>query len=303
MRRVKRGTVIPTVFLCAFSCLAGLISLEAAADEIEDAIKELDTIQQEEKSEVIKRLVSYGSDAVAPLLAVATDRSNIVSLRSKCIYTLGEIKDPSVVDDLILLASDEDAADRIRKESARALGKIGESSASAPLVKLLDEDDEGLRFYSLVAVGRLGDKAVAYRISEVLLNDPNEKVRAEAIRILDEWDATSESSAVMHALSDRDTYVRGYAVQLCGIWKVKNALPKVIQMLQYENDIIVKVSAAQSLGAYGGISVVPALIDALDDMSTDVRISAADALELISGKELGYSRSEWQKWYDEVKPR
>lgn len=272
-------------------------------EEIEKAVKALNTMSKEGKSKAMEDLVEYGSDAIEPLLAAAKDRSNISSWRSKCVHVLGEIKDTSSSEDIISIIIDEKDASRVRKEAIRAIGKIGDKSAVVHLIKLLEDENEGIRFYTVEALGRLADSSIGYRISGILLSDPNERVRIEAMRTLEALDATSESSAVMSALADSEPFLRAYAAQLCGIWKINKALPKIIQMLKYENEDIVKLSCVQVLGLYKDISAVPVLMSVLSTANTDLKIYAADSLKQISGKDFGYKREEWQKWYDEERLR
>jgi len=301
--RIKITFIFFSIILaCSLICSNSLL-YAGKQEDIEKAVKALDTINKDDKNEAMQELVGYGKDAVAPLLAVAKDKSNIASWRSKCINALGEIKDTKVSGDIIAIIIDEENPGRVRKEAIRAIGKMSDKSAVPHLLKLLGSEDEGYRFYSLEALGKLGDENIGYHISEILSTDPNARVRVEAIRTLDVLNARSESSAVMGALSDSDPFLRAYAVQLSGLWNIKNTLAKIIQMLKYDNDDIVKISCAQSLALYEDMSAVPDLINTLVAVNTDLRISAADSLKKISGKDFGFKREEWQKWYDEARTR
>jgi HEAT repeat protein len=293
------------ILIAILSCRVGLVPAiggelgQKTRQDIDDAINNLGSGRMDLKRTAIKELVGLGSDAVGPLLETIKDsesKSNI--LRARCIYVLGEIGDNNAVPELISILKESDNK-KLRSETIKALGKIGDERASPFLLKMLKDEELSIRFYAVESLAKIGDPEVSYAISNILLTDPDKNIRLEAIRALDTLNARSESNTVISALSDNDKYVRAYAAGLAASWDIKKALLKIVNMLRFDEDDIVRISSAQALGVYKDRSAAAILIEALSDESTEVRIEASRALAEISGENYGFDDEKWNKWFEE----
>lgn len=85
------------------------------------------------------------------------------------------------------------------------------------------------------------------------------------------------TQALIDALKDKDSYVRGKAVEALDKLENKSAIPALIEALK-DKDPAVRIAIAEVLGKLGDASAVPILIDALKNADYDVRVRAVDAL-------------------------
>ncbi len=93
------------------------------------------------------------TDVVSPLLVGHV--RNPVSARTVCaaIRFMAEIRDPSLLGEILLQADHEDAA--VRRAVARALGLFQDSQTSNTLVRLLKDDDALVRAQAADSLGKL----------------------------------------------------------------------------------------------------------------------------------------------------
>ena len=102
-------------------------------------------------------------------------------------------------------------------------------------------------------------------------------VKLQAIKILRRIVGPETTAALIRALQDKTSAVRGSATDALGALGDPAAVPHLVAALGDEAEYV-RVSAADALGALGDPAAVPPLIAALSDEEEYVRGSAADAL-------------------------
>jgi hypothetical protein len=115
------------------------------------------------------------------------------------------------------------------------------------LVKALKDNDEDIREDAVDHLAELPDERVIKILSEVMINDEEEDVRAAAATALGDIRNQTAVYALIKAMQDDDIWVRE--------------------------------SVVEALGKIGGKRVVAPLEEALEDEDEDVRKAAADALD------------------------
>ncbi len=137
-----------------------------------------------------------------PLLVKALREEKEAWLRqtaASALYGMGlyGIRDKAAVDALILALEDREAV--VRRYAARALQTCGDESAVAPLMRCLDDPDKVVRGSAAFTLGFLGDPSCG--------------------------------EALVAATYDRDGSVRSDAVRSLGWLKIREAVPRMLEML------------------------------------------------------------------------
>ena len=116
-------------------------------------------------------LVEHGPNAI-PTLALVARKNESLPSRLNGVWGLGQLARSSskAVDALIALL--EDREPEIRGQAAKALGDARVKKASDRIAKLLSDDSDRPRFFAAIALGKLGDSdAVAPVLAMLNAND------------------------------------------------------------------------------------------------------------------------------------
>ena len=216
-------------------------------------------------------------------------RSQNGKVRANTVRALGELGDKSAVKPLINALSDSDSS--VRSVATRALGELGDKSAVEPLIDALADSEVHVRGNAARALEKLG--ATKEQLLEgylKALSNSDVKVRGNAARTLGELGDRKAVEPLIDALVDSSSEVRKNAARALGELGDKRAVEPLIDALanldSVSGDCIgvnanvnVCVAAASALGELGDRRAVEPLINALAESSSDVRKSAARALE------------------------
>ena len=137
-----------------------------------------------------------------------------------------------------------------------------------PLRQFLTHPDADHRYYATVLLFRANDQTSLGRVAE-LLYDPDEQVRAAAMRYVETWRLNSAVESVL-------AVVRRH---------FGDADPR---------NVAISVVASAELR---DVTAVPTLIEFLDHASDHVRRRAQTSLVRLTFQELGSDRRAWEKWY------
>jgi HEAT repeat protein len=138
--------------------------------------------QGESRSQAYASLVSIGSKAVIPLIALLHDENS--SARYYAVSVLADIGDPIAVEPLLTMLTDED--EEVRSAAVSALGEVGDIRGVMPLLAVLQDKSEGswVRSYAADALGKIGDTRAEEPLIDALLSDRSGAVRINAARAL-----------------------------------------------------------------------------------------------------------------------
>jgi len=162
-----------------------------------------------------------------------------------------------------------------------AQGRYTDPAAINSLIVDLGSKDGSVRIKSRQSLVGIGDPAVAPLVKA--LSDPNELVRCEAAKALDEinvaWGSHADSSTVSALLTDlgsKDGLVRVRARNsLVAIGE--QAVGPLVKALAHRNQWV-RWEAAKALGQISNPTAAEALVRALEDEVFDVRWLAAEGL-------------------------
>jgi HEAT repeat protein len=233
-------------------------------------------------AEALGNLGDSSPVVIAALVSLCQDKN--VDVRLSAAQVLGILGDERGVAALVFLCQDKNVDVNILLSAAEALGNLGDSSpvVIAALVSLCQDKNVYVRLYAAQALGNLGDeRGVAALV--FLCQDKDEQIRryaAEALGNLGKADPSVVSMFVLEC-KNKAGYgnFRRYAAEALGnLGKADPLVISVLLSLCQDNDLEVRVFAAQALDKLGderGISVLVALCQ---DKDIDIRHYAAEAL-------------------------
>ncbi len=282
--------------------------------------------------EVVELQVARDGGALTALL-----RSENAAVRARAAYALGSVQDPGAASTLVSLLSDPDAAVR-RDAAFALGQLTDPLYGPALLGSLRDEADPAVRFRLLEAVGKAGDLRILQPFLDEVLPPGEEAARNLAVSRMGLRGFTQPTSInhLVGALGHEDPEVRKYAAYYFGRhdnptpWagsagSIRAALDalspsdltaahlllglallgeledngRLVSWLGSSPDWRIRTNAAVgATGRSGGPRVREGLMQALDDPSTHVAISAADVLTRV--QQLSSSeREDLKRWVED----
>jgi HEAT repeat protein len=243
--------------------------------------------------------------ATGPLIELLQDWNE--SVRCAAAKALGELSDPESVVPLAAAVADKETA--VREAAVAAIARIGGRQAAIALVDILvsvlrDSATTATRAVLAAtqrAIGKLREEAME-PLAQALQANTDPDVRLKLIALLGAMGDTSISDALIAALSDPHTYVRGAAAdELTQIgWQPANTHQRALHAVANRNwddavaagpaaadplasvladtDRQVRLGAIRALARIGSPDAAPLLIPLLSDAVPEVAINAALAL-------------------------
>lgn len=189
--------------------------------------------------------------------------------------------------------------------SNQASGKLAdmgvEASGALPvLIEMLKDVDPNAREAAARTLGQFGPaakEAVPGLIN--LVTDANYEVKSAAIRALAAIGDPQAIPVMMDLLDSSDTSAKVTAIEALGTMKAVEAVPRLVQLMDNEEYTVsyAALEALQKIGPEAKEAVLP-LIEKLEKGSTSMDYMVRNALESITGQELGEDASAWRKWYE-----
>jgi len=222
-------------------------------------------------------------------------------IRMRAAQALGEIGDPAAV--LGLIEALTDKYDEVRCCAAYALGKIGEVAAIPALIDVMTKDVGRVSNVAARALGLIGDassvpfliKALEHLVPElaVALEDKGAEVRSRAAEALGRHGDSSVCAILLGSLHDVSASVRwdvAYALEVLGNTSGRSVLFEVFQNKESRMEVFAEKRGTSSEDTNRrivqiprglskiGVPVVPALLDALMEANSHVRLESAKVL-------------------------
>ncbi len=206
---------------------------------------------------------------------ISTARENKWQKRWEAIHQLVKIGKPAVLP-LIDLLHDEDM--EAKSFGVDCLGRLKDQRAIDPLLKLLDEENDLLRFDVILALGNLGYTEIFDQVSEFLTNKGNPaQLRidaAEALGNMRDERAIEPMTKVFLDSTDNASTLDDEIVRQCVTTALsqfgKRMLPLFLEALN-NPDWRTRWFAADGLRDLGDTSAVEPLIAATKDPNNSVR--------------------------------
>ncbi len=211
-------------------------------------------------------------EALGELLeALGDPEADVVHWASRALAALGDYAVPQLVSSLGHIDW------RRREAAADALVRIG-SGATEALVAALDHENPDRVYWAIRCLGRLRVREAATRI-RVFLDGSRRDLASAAMRTLGALGDRDSLRRIVAFLGHPDPWLRGEAVE--SLAEFGDFAVKLLADLLDGNRRVVKLAAAEALGASGHGALVP-ILEKLREDSAELRYWAVRALEKFS---------------------
>lgn len=176
----------------------------------------------------------------------------------------------------------------VRKPDQVKIDAIGAGETAIELVKTTKDADA--KWMAIRILGNLRYERAVPLLTESL-SDPHHYVRANAARALGDMKAAAAAKPLTELLQkEKDGGVIQQTSLALANLGYADALP-VLKTAAKHEDVQTRMWVLQAVGRLGGKREVPFLADyLLDDSASLVRMSAAEAIEHITGADFGFPR-------------
>jgi len=156
-----------------------------------------------------------------------------------------------------------------REGTVRYIGGFTTWTEMAKQVETISASEEGILTEPDLSTVQLAAKS---------LKSEKKYLRWKAAKALGEMLNEDAVPDLLKALNDSDRYVRLHVIQALGKIGDKRAVEPLLEVIEQSDDEGAIELAIQALGQIGSQSALPALMDALNDKSKLIRLSAIKAL-------------------------
>jgi HEAT repeat protein len=248
--------------------------------------------------------------AFGPLCEAA--RAGEYATRKEAIAALGSYGIRAVP---VLRALTRDADGDIRRDAVKSLADGGEEEAVDVLMEVARRNagrrDVGALSVcqeAVLGLGRLGNRRAVPAVREVLRGATNDAVRCAAVEALGMLNDTVMAAQFRRYLFSPDTAFAGdlgrmyrwdlrvAAARALGRMGDRKSVDALRHALSSAN-VELRTASAWSLGRLRDRGSVADLIDALGDEYGEVRRAALESLRGITGRDFGYDKQQWTKYY------
>lgn len=161
---------------------------------------------------------------------------------------------------------------------------------------------------ALLSNAKFGGEEVYVRVYRIMLGssdgtpvydaapDPDATVRAVATQALGMHGSVDDVVLLVPRLRDDVAIVRWEAAKAMQRFHHESAVDPLMHILLRDEDVDVRQAAAYALGQYPQRRVLEVLVAALDDRDFGVVKEAQQAMQTLTGHDLGTDASEWLTW-------
>lgn len=192
------------------------------------------------------------------------DQDDMINVRVMCTKAIVNIKDTSAVGSLLYCLNNKNENYKVRLACADALGKIGNKYAVAPLIDVMQDEEEKsvyLKESAVSALGLLGDTSAV---------DP-------LISILD----------AKQGFLDKFSFLKERIIEALGKLNVSDKkIFKALKRSLYDTSPMVRINAIEALMNTGEEEAVELIRTVLTDDDDEVKKNALIALYNLEGREV-----------------
>lgn len=236
------------------------------------------------RKEVVEAVVRCGSRVVQLLIEQLS--ADDLETRKAAIIALGRIGDGQAVAPLIGLL---DQDDELTVLAAGALAKIGDRRSFEPLLELLAHRNITVRQAAVAALNSLGHPDMPQRMMQYLV-DPRPAARESAVKIAGYFGYSQCANLLFERCEDEDEAVRCAAVENIAYLEDDRVAAALTRAAQGES-ARVRAAAARAFGFLDGAEGLPALRRMLKDADHWVRYFALRSMNRISYLQPGKGES------------
>jgi len=222
----------------------------------------------------IAALSSIGDERAVPAVMERLEKDEDATVRAVAVWHLGRWFDREAVQQAVM-ATLEDADPFVRGWAFRVIQHKRHAGAVPRLRELLESEDETVRYCALRTLAEVQGEDAIDVLSRMLREDTDPQVRAAAVFHLGSWfDRPAVRELIVATLQDKDSYVRGWALNVIVDNRYVEALPQAMALLRSEDEQV-RFDAVRAVAVLKGEDAVEFLKDVVErDSSPLVREAA-----------------------------
>ena len=168
-----------------------------------------------------------------------------------------------------------------------AFGKLAPEKCLEELKQALEDELPDVRKLALEALsGLCEENKELLQIMADKLYDENREVRLTFVELMGDCKDEKSITYLLEALDDEDDWVKARSLEALATRKVKDALPRIIPLLQSPNQLV-RLKVVEALGEIGGQVAFRVLLDVLAGEDEDIQMAAQEALAKLEEKHPG----------------
>lgn len=203
-------------------------------------------------------------------------RGDDVALLTMAAWSLGELEDHASVAPLERVL--DHASPRVRMTAAWALGTIEDARAVPALLPLLRDRDVAVRWATAGALGDIESVEAAPALEQLLADEPDRRVRLQAVEALGDIEATRSAAALARVLAEDDSELALAAAEAIGGLDNLEHAPQELVRAASSPDPRMRRAVVSALANIEDPASVPALLPLLTDPDPEIRRDAIEAL-------------------------
>ena len=233
-------------------------------------------------SDALRHTVSHQS--VSHILKALNDPD--VNVRRTAVEILGRLGEEDVKVVPALLNCLQDADHTVRRDAIEALGQLRSTEAVPALIELLESTEWELRWAATEAIGRIGaSEAVDHLLP--LLQDSDGYVCRAAVEALGHSGDSRTIPHLLQAMNSQKPFVQQAAAKALGQVGKSMTVPYILNAIKDEEQEFVPKDLEDALRYISDHSVLPFLLEALQDGKPQVRRVAVETLGHLGAGEAG----------------
>lgn len=134
------------------------------------------------------------------------------------------------------------------------------------------------------------------QLSSLLREEENAMLRAQAVRVLGQISDPMVETALNLAESDVDPHVRQQVCEVRGKQRTREGVRALARIIENDNDIDVRISAARELRNYRDQEAYAALLKGLQHKDPALQRRSLESIKVASGKDLGNDLKAWEQY-------
>ncbi len=243
----------------------------------------LDVLGRHDDGNILKAALLFlgrkgDSSEISPYVTVLLDHP-YDDVKEAALDACIALHDPVTIGHFMAMSTSDVPLQRMM--AIHALGAMDVKAYEQIIMRGLGDPVPDVRRVALEALGRICPIPPAYQDRiEGMASDPDSEVRLAVITVLGNCDASRLDVCLLRGLDDPDTWVKARCIESLGRRMVAPAIPRMVEMLGDENQLIV-IKAIEALGETGGELAFRSLFTLMDHENPEIQQAAEEAVEKI----------------------
>lgn len=207
-------------------------------------------------------------------------------------HALAKIGDPALAE---LSRVAQSGAPSVRRLAIRALGQIHDLSSIDLLIDALKDPDRHIQTSAVIGLGNYRHPLATERITQRFADLPA-SARIQLVYAIARINDIMAVPFLVNEYAKQDVQIRAAMVLALGKLRDARAIDTLIAAAQ-DQDEIIRANALHALASYYTPRVIELLINSLADDLPQIRRTASESLQQLTGLDYGVQQQDWQSWW------